>query len=155
MFCQCYAGIYKHLSLESTDKRIVYIGATDLTPSISTPSLPSVSWSANITLCLLSEWLKRPCDIDGDGKLSVIDLYMFTSAYTNTVTHEIERIQNKKLIESLAKQQTVSTIASKSPLAQQLQKAAMEDFQKYWIPHQSMWIESCENPSKIYFEDFV
>lgn len=63
---------------------IVIIGATNLFLSMSNKSTEnSVTWAANAFLLYLFQWIRSPVDIDGDGKLTIMDAYKFAGAFCN------------------------------------------------------------------------
>ena len=152
LLCQCFAGIYSNVDLNCKNKSIVYIGATGLHTSISMPLTQlQINWSANISLIAIATWLANPIDIDGDGFFSIIDLFMFLSAFTNEITHFLEMHNNKSLAESIyAYYQTTPT--QSLPI---VYKSANEYMPNYFIPHQFTWIEKNCNPIDLKFEDLI
>lgn len=92
---QCYAGLFNYLNVGEVDPQFVVIGSTNLNPSLSDKAdldapIKSVSgqndlqsWSANIFLLNFLVWLKKPVDVDGDGKKSMLDAYKFAGTHTN------------------------------------------------------------------------
>lgn len=101
-FGQCYAGIFNqmplstHLGLNSNSKcNMVAIGSTGLFSSVSAPiTVNNITWSANIFLMYIFNWLLANDDVDGDGKLSVMDSFKFASIYTNEALKEIKKQDN-------------------------------------------------------------
>lgn len=92
---QCYAGLFNYLNVGETDPQFVVIGSTNLNPSLSTHTVlnqPIVSvtgqhdlqaWAANIFLLNFFIWIKKPTDVDGDGKKSLMDAYKFAGTHSN------------------------------------------------------------------------
>ena len=105
-FGQCYAGIFNqmplstHLGLSKNPKcQMVAIGGTGLFSSVSAPlTVNNITWSANIFLMYIFNWLLTDKDIDGDGKLSVMDSFKFASIYTNEALKDIKKKNNLQSI---------------------------------------------------------
>lgn len=101
-FGQCYAGIFNHmplsthLGLENNKKcSITAIGSTGLFSSISSSlKVEDVTWSANIFLAYIFSWITNPIDIDGDGKLSVMNSFKYAAINTNLALSEIKKKDN-------------------------------------------------------------
>ena len=99
------------------------------------------SWVANISVLAFFQWIKKPLDIDGDGKCSISDLYKYVSFITNSVTKEIEKIQNYHLVDAsvklkLEEEQATST----GKLISQITMDAADIIRNYVVPHQNPWI---------------
>lgn len=102
----CYAGIFNqmplstHLGLSKNPKcQMVAVGGTGLFSSVSAPlTVNSITWSANIFLMYIFNWLLTDKDIDGDGKLSVMDSFKFASIYTNEALKDIKKKNNLQSI---------------------------------------------------------
>lgn len=91
---QCYAGVFNFLP--ASDKpEIVIMGATNLYSSLSATitlkhplissdlKLQLQSWLANIFLFYIFDWILNPTDIDGDGKVTVADMYKYAGVRSN------------------------------------------------------------------------
>ena len=88
-----------HLSLPKSEHNnhcnIVAIGGTGLFPSISAPvTCNDVTWSANIFLVSVFNWILEPKDIDGDEKFSVMDSFKSAAIDTNAELIEIKKRDN-------------------------------------------------------------
>jgi hypothetical protein len=99
---QCYAGTFNFLDLsnpytgQSTPK-ISIIGATDLQVSISATFSPadldansqllnnSSPWIANVFLTCFMHYVANPVDIDGDGLITVLDIYKAALIKSNKI----------------------------------------------------------------------
>jgi hypothetical protein len=91
---QCFGGIFNLLDA-STKPEMVTIGATNLNPSASLgielnkPLLqrdgsPGIAnWSANIFMMGFFSWLRSPTDVDGDGRMTMLDAYKHAGASSN------------------------------------------------------------------------
>lgn len=91
---QCFGGIFNLLDA-STKPEMVTIGATNLNPSaslgieLSKPILQRdgspgiVHWSANIFMMGFFSWLRSPTDVDGDGRMTMLDAYKHAGASSN------------------------------------------------------------------------
>lgn len=82
---QCFAGIFNHINIVNNKPNILFVGATDLHPSISHKQNAD-SWSANLFLLYLFDWINKlspEMDIDGDGEYTVIDSYKYAGIMTN------------------------------------------------------------------------
>lgn len=94
---QCHAGIFNYLragrksapSNASQDAEIILIGATNLHESLSTPtsekmnSPTPVPWAANLYLLHVFKWFMMPMDVDGDGRMTIMDSYKYAGATAN------------------------------------------------------------------------
>lgn len=109
-FGQCYAGIFNHMPLsthlglkENIKCNITAVGSTGLFSSVSAPiTVNNIRWSANIFLMYIFNWLLTTNnDIDGDGKLSVMDSFKFASIHTN---ESLKNMKKKANIQSLIEQ---------------------------------------------------
>src|SRR5699024_2527800 len=104
---QCYAGIFNYLDVKGTPNTIL-IGATNLYPSISYQS-PDISWQANLFLLNLFKWIKSPKDIDGDGKITVMDSFKYAGAETNRYCQQYKGECLCKTIEILEEMRNLDT----------------------------------------------
>jgi hypothetical protein len=104
---QCYAGIFNYMNVKNFPKKgmpqteapLVIIGATNLYESISTKTTEMFtrsenSWSANMFLLNLFQWILNPVDVDGDGKYTVIDSYKCAGINTNDLYKKIKSSDN-------------------------------------------------------------
>ncbi|WP_176300717.1 MULTISPECIES: hypothetical protein [Burkholderia cepacia complex] len=92
---QCYAGIFNYIGAGSktnqdgvADPEVIFIGATNLHESLSSSTSEDfvsgpVSWHANLFLLFAFKWFSNPVDVDGDGRLAVIDSYKYAGVYSN------------------------------------------------------------------------
>lgn len=97
---QCFAGVFNYVDLNTSPPNIVFIGATNLYPSISATTCES-GWLANLFLLNLFEWIRNPIDIDGDGKCTVIDSYKYAGAKTNKYCIQCKSYNFEYIIELL------------------------------------------------------
>ena len=109
-FGQCYAGIFNqmplstHLGLSENRKcSIVATGGTGLFPSLSSTlsvntNAEKITWSANIFLAYVFDWIVNPRDIDGDGKFSVMDSFKYAAIKTNIALARIKKDNNIQTI---------------------------------------------------------
>lgn len=83
VLAQCFAGVFNFIDARS-EPPIVMLGAANLGSSLSIPiNFPLVStsgssitgWAANSFMFHLFRWLLTPKDIDGDGRVSLLDAY--------------------------------------------------------------------------------
>ena len=153
LFGQCYAGIYNWVDIRHEHKNIVYIGATGFDTSLSC-RLNNISWCANVSVIAFLDWMLNPKDIDGDGSLTVMDLYKYIAWFTNTVTDNIEKIQTSLLIDkkveirlAMLKEQGDTSAEMK-----RLEKAAVEALENYIVPHQTPWLLNAITAQQIQFE---
>ncbi|MGZ3775301.1 MAG: hypothetical protein ACXVCN_16360 [Bdellovibrio sp.] len=92
---QCYAGLFNYLNVGDIDPQFVIMGSTNLNPSLSDKAdldkpIKSItgqhdlqSWAANIFLLNFFIWIKKPVDVDGDRKKSLLDAYKFAGTHSN------------------------------------------------------------------------
>ena len=121
-FGQCYAGIFNYMPLSThlglTDNRkcnIIAVGGTGLFPSISSSlTYRDVTWSANIFLAYVFQWLSVNEDIDGDDRLSVMDSFKSAAINTNEALKEIKKGDNfQSLIEHSKLRDCIERLHSK------------------------------------------
>jgi hypothetical protein len=94
LLCQCFAGVFNLADARATPP-LVLMGATNLNPSVSlTLSLQNpirksdgevglTTWGANIFMFCFFQWLSAPTDVDGDGKVTIMDAYKYAGAASN------------------------------------------------------------------------
>lgn len=99
---QCYAGIFNYIGAGRkpsqggvADPDVIFIGATNLHESLSSPtSEPFVSgslpWTANLFLLFVFKWFSNPVDIDGDGRMTITDSYKYAGVYSNATNKNIK-----------------------------------------------------------------
>jgi hypothetical protein len=90
---QCHAGIFNYMRVGrdksgGNDPEVIFIGATNLHESISSPTQEALivgpfSWVANLFLLHVFKWIANPVDVDGDGKLTVMDSYKYAGVLSN------------------------------------------------------------------------
>jgi hypothetical protein len=154
LFGQCYAGIYNWVDIRHDHKNIVYMGATGFDTSLSCQLSNNISWCANISVIAFWDWMLNPKDIDGDGCLTVMDLYKYIAWFTNAVTDDIEKVQTSLLIDkkveirlAMLKEQGDTSTEMK-----RLEKAAVEALESYIVPHQTPWLLNAITAQQIQFE---
>ena len=153
-FGQCYAGIYNWVDVRHDHKSIVYIGATGFNTSLSC-ELKNTTWCANISVMAFLKWLLNPIDIDGDGCQTVMDLFKYIAYVTNSVTHEIEKLQTTRLIDKIAEFKLLDVLKQQGDTSEemkQLEKAAVEALKNYSVPHQDPWLLNAFSAQQIQFE---
>lgn len=153
-FGQCYAGIYNWVDVRHDHKNIVYIGATGFNTSLSC-ELKNTTWCANISVMAFLKWLLNPIDIDGDGCQTVMDLFKYIAYVTNSVTHEIEKLQTTRLIDKIAEFKLLDMLKQQGDTSEemkQLEKAAVEALKNYSVPHQDPWLLNAFSAQQIQFE---
>lgn len=91
---QCYAGIFNFLDAR-TEPKLSVLGATNLYSSLSSPlglmqplTTPKgkeiiSAWNANLFLAFFFLWFLHPRDVDGDGKLTLLDAFKFAGTESN------------------------------------------------------------------------
>ncbi|WP_143518030.1 hypothetical protein [Pseudomonas sp. PIC25] len=87
---QCFAGVFNFIDARKKPP-IVMLGATNLSISLSTQitlNNPVIGiggallsgWVANSFMFYLFRWIAAPRDIDGDGRISLLDAYKYAGA---------------------------------------------------------------------------
>lgn len=151
-FGQCYAGIYNWVDVRQEEKNIIYIGATGFDSSLSY-GLSGIRWAANISLIAFFKWLLDPKDIDGDGVLTVMDLYKYIAVFTNNVTDDIEKQQTSKLVDAKVELKIAMKERGSSPDAMtKLEQEAIEAMENYIVPHQDPWLLNAFSAQQVQFE---
>jgi hypothetical protein len=104
---QCFAGVFNYIgagsgrfkaSVERKEADVIFIGATNLHSSLSLSTKENVSseddpskefnWIANVFLYNVFKWFSKPVDIDGDGRITIIDSYKFAGSYSNIMNKD-------------------------------------------------------------------
>lgn len=91
---QCDAGIFNFMPIGkragngSPDPDLIFVGATNLHSSISSTTQEDFvngpfPWVANLFLLYVFKWLQSPVDVDGDGKMTIMDSYKYAGATSN------------------------------------------------------------------------
>lgn len=109
---QCVAGIFNYIGAGSKISKspgadVIIIGATNLHSSISSATTETIHsgetpWIANLFLLHVFKWIYCPIDIDGDGKMTVMDSYKYAGAMSNNANKDIKIgsfIRSKRLHE--------------------------------------------------------
>lgn len=86
---QCFAGTFNFIDARSNPP-IVMLGAANLSMSLSTPirlaqaiqgqGVTLQQWVANAFMFYLFRWIMNPRDIDGDGKITLLDAYKYSGS---------------------------------------------------------------------------
>ncbi|WP_218918491.1 hypothetical protein [Pseudomonas alkylphenolica] len=97
---QCHAGIFNYIGAgrsgrNPSDPDVILIGATNLHESLSSSTTEDflgqqITWVANLFLLSVFKWLTAGVDVDGDGKLTVIDSYKYAGVTSNSVNKNIK-----------------------------------------------------------------
>ncbi|HDT0144088.1 hypothetical protein [Klebsiella pneumoniae] len=104
---QCFAGVFNYIgagsgrfkaAVETKEADVIFIGATNLHSSLSLSTKENVSseddpskefnWIANVFLYNVFKWFSKPIDIDGDGRITIIDSYKFAGSYSNIMNKD-------------------------------------------------------------------
>lgn len=151
-FGQCYAGIFNWVDVRQEEKNIIYIGATGFDSSLSY-GVSGLQWSANISLIAFFSWLLSPKDIDGDGAITVMDLYKFIAISTHYVTDDIEKQQTTKLVDAKVELKlAMKERGSSSEAMTKLEQEAIEALENYMVPHQDPWLLNASSAQQVQFE---
>jgi hypothetical protein len=101
---QCYAGIFNYIGAGRkigangiSDPEVIFLGATNLHESLSSSTQESfvvgtIPWVANLFLLYVFKWWCNPVDVDGDGKLTIIDSYKYAGAASNGICKNVKTI---------------------------------------------------------------
>ncbi|CAG4895126.1 hypothetical protein [Paraburkholderia saeva] len=100
---QCFAGNFNYIGAgKKTDPKgvsdpdVIFIGATNLHESLSCStqetfvSGATVPWAANLFLLHAFKWFSNPVDVDGDGRLTIIDSYKYAGVQSNFVSKNVK-----------------------------------------------------------------
>lgn len=110
VLAQCYAGVFNYLNVRGAPKTCI-IGATNLHVSLSvTSQIPlsipqadgkmavvNLQWDANVFMLRFFRWIMRPHDLDGDGKISLLDGYRLAGAWSNDEFRNLKTTENLKI----------------------------------------------------------
>ncbi|WP_368766737.1 hypothetical protein [Enterobacter hormaechei] len=93
---QCFAGTFNFVNAgkgEGENLEIILAGATNLQESLSLSTSQQflnqrLPWLANVFLLNVFNWFLEPKDIDGDGKVTIMDSYKFAGILTNLINKQ-------------------------------------------------------------------
>ncbi|ELR98514.1 hypothetical protein [Gloeocapsa sp. PCC 73106] len=160
---QCFAGTFNFLEAKSKDPQtgtvispeLCIIGAANLTYSISVTidieGLPQFeefscvkNWCANLFLFFFLLHIAYPKDLDGDGKITVLDTYKAAAIFTTEELIENRQKAFKNIIERLLPtRQDISQIEDSFKVSEKLAEQAREDLIKAYetlLINQDCWI---------------
>lgn len=89
---QCYAGLFNYVKAGrpygTTEPDVILIGATNLHESLSHSTsekfmTQEVTWPANLFLLHVFKWISSPVDVDGDGKVTIMDSFKYAGVHSN------------------------------------------------------------------------
>ncbi|WP_145524639.1 hypothetical protein [Yersinia rohdei] len=87
---QCFAGLFNYVNAArgKDGGDIIFVGATNLHESLSHPTSEEfltgpIAWPANLFLLHIFKWISSPIDVDGDGKITVMDSYKYAGVHSN------------------------------------------------------------------------
>lgn len=87
---QCYAGLFNYVNAgrEGESADIIFVGATNLHESLSLSTTEQflhqpITWFANVFLLHIFKWISSPSDVDGDGRVTVMDSYKYAGVHSN------------------------------------------------------------------------
>lgn len=152
---QCYAGIFNYIGAGSRVTRdsgpeVVVLGATNLHSSISYSTKEmmatgEVTWVANLFLLHLFKWITGPVDVDGDGKVTIMDAYKYAGAMSNESNKSVKAVYftrsmklHKKCEEAAAACLADNSIANQ--IALDAAKKLYEDELDLRYTHQESWV---------------
>jgi len=159
---QCFAGTFNFLEARSIDpitKKVIspeicIVGATDLTFSISVSidisEIDTINnfdcahkWQANIFLFYFMGFVAFPFDIDGDGYVTVLDIYKMTGITTTKHLASVRQDGIKNIFQNLlGLAETRSQKEASLPSKQFEEKAHQDliDSSKMILVSQNYWI---------------
>lgn len=145
---QCYAGIFNYINVMDNPKTII-IGATNLHQSISA-TINKIPWSTNLFLYNIYRWIANPIDIDGDGKITVMDSYKYAAAETNKLSYQYKSICLSEILKLLKEREKLTkklnsaktTDKNKNAILLQLKEvnAKLSEQQNIHYNNQESWI---------------
>lgn len=152
---QCHAGIFNYISAgrrtgQGAEPEVILIGATNLHESLSSSTQENLingptSWVANLFLLNVFKWISSRVDVDGDGKLTVIDSYKYAGVASNAVNKSIKinsfvrsiELHGKYMAAKIADQANPTTLTK---LALQALATQYESELGVRYTHQECWI---------------
>ncbi|MEM6447442.1 MAG: hypothetical protein AAF704_12895 [Cyanobacteria bacterium P01_D01_bin.123] len=158
---QCYAGTFNYLQTRPLDPNgkpihgpeFAFIGATDLQVSLSdivdlsTIGLQgfqcSPKWCANLFLFFFMLFIAFPKDIDGDGRICVIDSYKFAGVHSNESLINAKRHSLIKLSAILQKALSQSPSGQNKNITASLTQQSIQDLSqssRVVLSQQKSWI---------------
>lgn len=95
---QCLAGVFNYVGAgrqTREDVDVIFIGATNLHDSLSSSTQENINgenltWVANLFLLHVFKWVMDPVDVDGDGRITIMDSYKYAGVMSNTVNRGIK-----------------------------------------------------------------
>lgn len=143
---QCFAGTFNFLEARSVDpvsKKVIspeicIIGATDLTFSLSVyVDISKIdiindfdcshNWQANIFLFHFMYFVALPIDIDGDGHISVLDIYKLTGINTTKHLAIVKQNEIRNIFQNLLNLTEMRSQTEASLLSKQFEEKAHQD----------------------------
>lgn len=152
---QCHAGIFNYIGAgrrtgQVAEPEVILIGATNLHESVSSPTQENLingptSWVANLFLLNIFKWISSRIDIDGDGKLTVIDSYKYAGVASNNINKSIKINSFVRSIElhgkwMAAKSADQANSTTQTKLALQALETQYESELVVRYTHQECWI---------------
>ncbi|WP_434033357.1 hypothetical protein [Cupriavidus sp. a3] len=106
---QCHAGIFNYIGAGRKGKEgghdpdVIFIGATNLHESLSSSTTETLvngplTWVANLFLLHVFKWISNPVDVDGDGRVTVMDSYKYAGVLSNMKS---KQIKGQSFVESI------------------------------------------------------
>ncbi len=107
---QCYAGLFNYVNAgrggggANKGAEVIFIGATNLHESLSHSTTEnflteSIPWPANLFLLHVFKWITSPIDVDGDGRITVMDSYKYAGVYSNMLNKQSKTKGFKRMID--------------------------------------------------------
>lgn len=163
---QCFAGVFNFMDVaqrrqddQIISPEIIVIGATNLFPSLSAQvtiqthseagedSRTKSTWTANLFLFYLFQWILNPIDIDGDGCCTVADSYKYAGVLSNNHCSAVKGLILSAVLADASKiNEFLKPENSSSPESDeaQLRRASVEERfrqnSKLHANHQEPWM---------------
>ncbi len=162
VLCQCYAGIFNYVDAR-TPPPLVLIGATNLhlslsagltlvSPIVNTSNQPGLqSWMGNIFMFYFLTWVATPSDVDGDGRVTLMDAYKFAGTNSNAALVAIKRglyLAIEQASEHLKQLQAVTTT---TPAVLGAAEQKLQTLLETLYLHQEPWVLNADQAREVRF----
>ncbi len=154
---QCYAGVFNYIGAGKkvsatgiVEPDLIIMGATNLHESLSSPTQEvlangPMTWAANLFLLHMFKWLSNPMDVDGDGKITVMDSYKYAGAMSNLANKTMKIQTFVRSVElhdkwNVAKETHANNPTPHSQLLYDALTAQYENLLDVRYIHQECWI---------------
>lgn len=166
---QCFAGTFNYVNAgkeKGENLEIILAGATNLQESLSRSTSQQflhqrLPWLANVFLLNVFSWFLNPKDIDGDGKMTIMDSYKFAGILTNIINKQGKNgkfVEIMDMLQEYRDARDLAAIDTGNPLVNMTNKVNSDAKYRQCIDqlelhhvHQECWILNSRPAQKLEF----